>query len=113
RSSCGEFCKIRTCRSAAAGRSRLVGSNCHVLFLAFVASLVEELNVVPLCEGNDCLLPIGALVVMAAEALDLAALNERVHALHFDAEELLYCITDLNLIGLEFDLKDHLLFLFF
>src|SRR5690606_28136344 len=82
------------------------------LFLVLFATLVEELNVAALFEGDNRLLPIGAFEVLTTHALDLSALNERVDALDLDVEELLHSLLDLDLVCLELDLEDDRVVLF-
>src|SRR5690606_2607047 len=68
----------------------------------------EERDVIALAQRHDGLLPVVTLAEGATHALDLAALDERVHAQHLDPEQRLDGAADLDLVGAAIDLEDDL-----
>src|SRR3546814_326405 len=71
---------------------------------AVSASALEprgKVDAVTFVESNESLLEGGALADLAAEALRLALVAQRVDGLHLHLEDLLHCRLDLRLAGIQ------------
>src|SRR6188474_2835801 len=66
--------------------------------IILLRGLLEELDVAAFTERHDRLLPISALRKLAAHALPLSTLYQRVHARDFDVEHGLDRVLDLDLV---------------
>src|SRR5688572_7948624 len=73
-----------------------------------LARLGEEVDVLALGEGDDCLLPVLHLGVATAHATILAAVDHGVDALDLHVEELLHGFFDLDLVRGAKDLEHDL-----
>src|SRR5579883_1678867 len=69
---------------------------------------LEEVDLVPLLQGDDRLLPVGAAADEATDPLLLAADDLRLHVVDLDVEQRLDRLLDLDLVGVAIDLEEHL-----
>src|SRR3546814_20243413 len=60
-----------------------------------------HVDAVTFVESHESLLHVGALADLAAEALRLALVAQRVDGLHLHLEDLLHCRLDLRLAGIQ------------
>src|SRR3546814_7738065 len=76
-----------------------------VFGLKFLSAIALDprghVDAVTFVESHESLLHVGALADLAAEALRLALVAQRVDGLHLHLEDLLHCRLDLRLAGIQ------------